>query len=51
MTLIFFSLRHQAAYGLWKSGADMFGGTERRHRVVAHLRLRDMTAEMLRGRG
>ena len=50
MNLILFSLRQQAAYGLWKSGADMFGGTERRYRVVAHLQLRDMTAEALRGR-
>ncbi|MCV2868840.1 hypothetical protein OEW28_09390 [Defluviimonas sp. WL0002] len=46
--LALFSLKQQALYGLWKSGADMFGGTERRFRTVAYLRLRDLAADELR---
>ncbi len=50
LKLMLFSLRHLSAYGLCKAGADMFGGADRRCRVVAHLTLRDMAAEALRGR-
>ncbi len=48
--LMFFSLRYLTAYGFWKAGADMFGGTERRQRVAAYLAVRDMAADALRRR-
>lgn len=34
-----FALRQAAAYGLWKAGADMCGGSLRRHRADAHRNL------------
>ncbi|MEZ5778646.1 MAG: hypothetical protein R3E44_09820 [Paracoccaceae bacterium] len=50
LRLILVSLRHLSVYGLSKAGADMFGSTERRYRVAAHLAVRDMAAEALRVR-
>lgn len=46
--IILFSLKKQALYGLWKSGADMFGGSRRRQFTAVHLRLRDLAADELR---
>ncbi|MEL6204556.1 MAG: hypothetical protein AAFR47_04505 [Pseudomonadota bacterium] len=42
--LALFALGHAAQFGLWKAGADMCGGTARRHRADAH---RNLSAEAL----
>lgn len=44
LKLALFALDHVAQYGIWKAGADMCGGTTRRHRADAH---RNLAAQAL----
>ena len=46
LKLALFALAHASHYGLWKAGADMCGGTLRRHRADAH---RNLAAQALLG--
>jgi len=46
MKLALFALSHAAQYGMWKAGADMCGGSLRRHRADAH---RNLAAKALHG--
>ncbi len=39
LKLALFALDHTMQYGLWKAGADMCGGSTRRHRADAHRNL------------
>ncbi|MEM9249269.1 MAG: hypothetical protein AAGB05_11310 [Pseudomonadota bacterium] len=39
LKLAMFALDHAMQYGLWKAGADMCGGSLRRHRADAHRNL------------
>jgi hypothetical protein len=48
--LALFALRHAAAYGLWRSGADMCGGSLRRHRADTHRNLAAQALHALLGR-
>lgn len=44
LRLALFALSHASRYGLWKAGADMCGGSVRRHMADAH---RNLSAEAL----
>ena len=46
MKLAIFALGHVSQYGLWQAGADMCGGSLRRHRADAH---RNLAAQALQG--
>ena len=48
--LAVFALRHAADFGLWQAGADMFGGSLRRHRADAHRNLSAQALHALLGR-
>ena len=50
LRLALFALNHAAAYGLWKAGADMCGGSLRRHRADAHRNLSARALAVLLGR-
>ena len=42
--LVLFAVHHAAQFGLWKAGADMCGGSGRRHRADIH---RNLSAQAL----
>ena len=44
LNLALFALSHASQYGMWKAGADMCGGSLRRHRADAH---RNLSAQAL----
>jgi hypothetical protein len=46
LKLALFALSHASQYGLWQAGADMCGGSLRRHRADAH---RNLAAQALHG--
>lgn len=48
--LALFALHHAAADGLWRSGAEMCGGSLRRHRADAHRTLAAQALHALLGR-
>ena len=48
--LALFALHHAAAYGLWRAGADMCGGSLRRHRADTHRNLAAQALHALLGR-
>jgi len=50
LKLAFFALDHAAQYGIWKAGADMFGGSLRRHRADAHRNLAAQALHAMLGR-
>ena len=50
MKLALFALSHASQYGMWKSGADMCGGSLRRHRADAHRNLAAQALDGLLGR-
>lgn len=51
MKVAAFALAHASQYGLWKAGADMCGGSLRRHRADAHRNLAAAALHVLLGRG
>ncbi|MEM1427845.1 MAG: hypothetical protein AAGG09_00130 [Pseudomonadota bacterium] len=48
--LALFALDHVAQYGIWKAGADMCGGSTRRHRADAHRNLAAQAIHAMLGR-
>jgi len=47
LRLAWFALEHAALYGLWKAGADMAGGSYRRHRADTHRNLSAQAVQAL----
>ena len=48
--LALFALEQTAQYGMWKAGADMCGGSVRRHRADAHRNLAAQAVHVMLGR-